>query len=194
MNLFHFSVHGMHTVDNRRRRGDNIQIEFPLQTLLNDFHVQKSQEAAAEAEAQGHGGFRIEYQGRVVDLELFQGVPHVGVGLPFSWVDPGVDHGHDFFVTRQGFLRQIGRVVNRVADPSFFYVFNARRNVADVAGRKFLQGNASVGIDAHFHHFEFFFRGPHFNAVPGLYFAVENPHVANHAPVAVVNGIEDQGL
>ena len=34
--------------------GNKIQIKFPLKAFLNYFHVQQSQEAAAEAKAQRH--------------------------------------------------------------------------------------------------------------------------------------------
>ena len=40
--------------------------DLPLQPLLDDLHMQKSQETAAEAEAQGGGGLRFEGEGRVV--------------------------------------------------------------------------------------------------------------------------------
>ena len=46
-------------VDNAGGGGDEIEIEFPLQPLLDDLHVQKAKEAAAEAKAQGGGGFRL---------------------------------------------------------------------------------------------------------------------------------------
>ena len=38
--------------DYRRRRGDQVQVVFALQALLDDFHVQHAEEAATEAEAQ----------------------------------------------------------------------------------------------------------------------------------------------
>ena len=41
-----------HFIDYRRRRGNQVKIVLTLQTLLNDFHVQQAEEAAAEAEAQ----------------------------------------------------------------------------------------------------------------------------------------------
>ncbi|CNV17779.1 Uncharacterised protein [Salmonella enterica subsp. enterica serovar Bovismorbificans] len=49
---FYFINHG-------RRSGDQIQIVFAFQTLLNDLHVQQAEEAAAEAKAQRRGAFRF---------------------------------------------------------------------------------------------------------------------------------------
>ena len=37
----------------RRRRGDELEVELALQALLDDLHVEQAEEAAAEAEAQG---------------------------------------------------------------------------------------------------------------------------------------------
>ena len=40
--------------------GDEVEIEFALEALLNDFHVEQAEEAAAEAEAESDGAFRLE--------------------------------------------------------------------------------------------------------------------------------------
>ncbi|SRN47893.1 Uncharacterised protein [Shigella flexneri] len=42
-----------------RRSGDQIQIVFTFQTLLDDLHVQQAKEAAAETKAQRAGAFRL---------------------------------------------------------------------------------------------------------------------------------------
>jgi hypothetical protein len=61
-------------VDHGRRGGDQIQIVFTLQPLLDDLHVQHAEEAAAEAEAQRGGALRFEEQGGIVQGELVEGV------------------------------------------------------------------------------------------------------------------------
>ena len=40
--------------------GDEVEVEFALEALLNDFHVEQAEEAAAEAEAEGDGTFGLE--------------------------------------------------------------------------------------------------------------------------------------
>ncbi|MNS13978.1 hypothetical protein D3C72_455830 [compost metagenome] len=57
-----------------RCRGDEVQVVFPLQTLLDDLHVQHAEEATTEAEAQCGGAFRLEEQGGIVQGELVEGV------------------------------------------------------------------------------------------------------------------------
>ena len=56
------------------RGGDEVEVELALQALLNDFHVEQAEEAAAEAEAEGDGAFGLEEKGRVVEAKFFEGV------------------------------------------------------------------------------------------------------------------------
>ena len=51
----HRAVGLVYLVDDARERGDEVEVKFALQPLLNDLHVQHSEEAAAEAEAQRDG-------------------------------------------------------------------------------------------------------------------------------------------
>ena len=48
--------------------GDKVEVELTLQPLRDDLHVQQAQETAAEAKAQGDGGFRLKGQRGVVEL------------------------------------------------------------------------------------------------------------------------------
>ena len=49
-------------VGNRGRRGNQVQIVFPLEPLLDDFQVQHAEKAAAEAEAERGRVFRLILQ------------------------------------------------------------------------------------------------------------------------------------
>ena len=40
--------------------GDEVEVVFAFEALLNDFHVEQAEESAAEAEAERDGGFRLE--------------------------------------------------------------------------------------------------------------------------------------
>lgn len=51
-------------------RGDDIQVELPLETLGDDLHVEQAQEAAAEAKAQRGTGLKFKGQGSVVQLQF----------------------------------------------------------------------------------------------------------------------------
>ena len=70
-------------LDGRDRR-DEVEIEFPLQPLLHDLHVEQAEEAAAEAEAERGRGLRLVVQGGIVELQPFERVAErlvlLGVG------------------------------------------------------------------------------------------------------------------
>ena len=53
--------------------GDEVEIEFALEALLNDLHVEQAEEAAAEAEAEGDGAFGLEEEGGIVEAKFFEG-------------------------------------------------------------------------------------------------------------------------
>ena len=56
----HAAVGFCHLVDDRGQCSHQIQVELPLQPLLDDLHVEHPQKAAAEPEAQGHRGLGLE--------------------------------------------------------------------------------------------------------------------------------------
>ena len=62
------------TVLDRRRRGDEVEVELALEPLLDDLHVQQAQEAAAEAEAERDRRFRLEADRGVVEVQLLERV------------------------------------------------------------------------------------------------------------------------
>ena len=66
--LYYLAVRKHYLVDDVRRGRDEVDAELAVETLLRNLHVQKAEEAAAEAEAQGRGVLRLEAYRRVVDL------------------------------------------------------------------------------------------------------------------------------
>ncbi len=97
------AVGELHPVHHAGGGGDQIQIVFPLQPLLDDLHVQQPQKAAAEAKAQGHRGLRLKGEGGVVELQLLQSVPQIGVVGAVRGVDAAEHHGLHRPVARQRF-------------------------------------------------------------------------------------------
>ena len=59
-------------IDDGRRGRDQVEIEFALQPLLNDFQMQQPQKAAAKAEAQRRGAFRLIGEARIVEMQFAQ--------------------------------------------------------------------------------------------------------------------------
>ena len=81
--------------------GDEVEIEFALQALLDDFHVEQAEEAAAEAEAERDGAFRLEEERRIVEAQFLQRFAQLGVLVRVDGVESGEDHGLDFFEAGQ---------------------------------------------------------------------------------------------
>ena len=114
--------------------GDEVEIEFALQTLLNDFHVEQAEEAAAEAEAEGDGTFGLEEERRIVEAKFFEGFAQLGVLVGVDGVESGEDHGLDFFEAGQGFDGGIGVVGDGVADFGVGDVLDVGDDESDFAG------------------------------------------------------------
>ena len=121
-------------VDNGGQRGDQVQIELPLQALLDDLHMKHTQEAAAETEAQCHRGFRLKGQRRVIQLQLLQRVTQVGVLGAILGIDAAVDHGLHRAVAGQRFRCRIGGVGDGITYTGIFHVLDGSREVTDLAG------------------------------------------------------------
>ena len=69
-----FSVRLVYFIRDAGGGGDDVEVEFALDALLDDLHVQQPQKAAAEAEAEGDGGIRLKDERGVVELQFEEGV------------------------------------------------------------------------------------------------------------------------
>ena len=58
--VFHYLI------NDARRSCNKVKIKLTLQTLLDDLHMQKPQEAATESESKRHRGFRFVGKGCIV--------------------------------------------------------------------------------------------------------------------------------
>ena len=107
--------------------------------------MQHSEEAAAEAEAESNGAFRLEGEGSVVELELFQRVAQVGVLAAVLGVNAAVDHSTGRAVAGQSIGAGLGRIGDGVAHLSVGNIFDACGEVSDIAGAKLGTGFKSNG-------------------------------------------------
>ncbi len=122
-----------------------IQIELPLQPLLDDLHVEHAQKAAAEAEAQGGGGLGLEGQGGVVELELLQGVPQIGILGAVLGVNAAVHHGAGGAVAGQGLGGGALHPGDGVAHLGVLHVLDGGGEVAHLAGDQLAAGLHAQG-------------------------------------------------
>ena len=134
IHLHHGAVGLVDVVDDGGQRGDQVQVEFPLQPLLDDLHMEHSQKAAAEAKAQRHGGFGLKGKGGVIELQLFQGVTKIGILGAVLGIDAAVHHGLDPPVAGQGLGGGIHGVGYGIAHPGIRHVFDGGSEIAHLTG------------------------------------------------------------
>ena len=98
----------MHEIGHGGRRRDDVQIEFALDALLDDLHMQQAQKAAAESEPERDGVVRLERERGVVELELKDCLFEIAELAPVQRIDPAKDHG--LYLLISGKRRRCGAV------------------------------------------------------------------------------------
>jgi hypothetical protein len=193
VHLHHGAVGLVDVVDDAGQRGHQVQVEFPLQPLLNDLHVQHAQKAAAEAEAQRCGGFRLKRQRRIVELQLFQRIPQIGVLAAVLGVDAAVHHGLGGAVARQR-LRGGGRGVgDGVAHAGIFNVLDAGGEIAYLAGLQAVRGLVAQRLEiAALQNGVLRAAGHHANGLALADGTLHDAEQHHHAHVGVVLAVEYQ--
>ena len=176
-----------------RQSCDEVKVKFALQAFLNDLHMQHAQKSAAEAERSR--AFRLEGQGCVVELKLFQRIAQIWVLAAVLGVYAAIDHRARRAIAGQSLCAGIGRCRYRVAHLGVGNVFDGSGEVSDVAGRKL---RARLKADrTHVANLEnaVFCAGrvqQHFGALGDA--AVKNAHENDNAAVAVILTVEDKRL
>ena len=125
----------------RRRRGDEVEVELALEPLLDDLHVEQAEEAAPEAEPEGDRALGLEGDRGVVEVELLERVAEERVVRAVERVDAGEDERLGLLVAGQRCGGgPLGRG-QRVADLAIADALEAGRDVADLAGGESLHGH-----------------------------------------------------
>jgi len=194
VDLQRLAVGGVHPVDDRGRRGDEVHLEFAFQAFLDDLHMQQAQEAAAEAEAQGLGGLGLEAEGGVVELELFQRGLEVLVIVGFRGIEAAEHHGLHFLEAGHGLGGRIGRQGDGIAHAGIAQGLDAAAKEAHLTGVQFLHVRGLGREHAQAQHFIFLAGAHEAHHVAQFHPAVHHTEEHHHALVAVVPGVEDQGL
>ncbi len=194
LDLDHRTVTHHHLIHHGRRGGNEVLVKFPLQTLLNDFHVQQAEEAAAEAETQGLGNFRLVLEGGIIELELFQGLAQGIVLVGLDRIQARENLRLDFLEARQGFAGLAVHLGNGVADLGGSQLLDAGNDKTDLTGPQHITlhrlGRKDTNLLAQLHrtggHEKYFFLGTQF--------AINNAHQHDHADIIIEPGIDDQCL
>ena len=101
---------GQHDVVlDRRRRGDEVEVELALEALLDDLHVEQAEEPAAEPEAERDRALRLVGEAGVVEVELLERVAEERVVLAADRVDAGEDEALGLLVAGERLVRRAAR-------------------------------------------------------------------------------------
>ena len=99
----------------RRRGGDEVQVELALEALLDDLHVEQAEEAAAEPEPERDRALRLVGEARVVEVELLERLAQQRVVLAADRVDAGEHEALGLLVAGQRLRRPGARWVVSVS-------------------------------------------------------------------------------
>ena len=132
-------------VHDRGGRGDEVEIVFAAEALLDDFQVQQAEEARAEAEAQRGAAFHLVAEARIVQPQLADALAQL---LEIGGVDreqAAEDHGLDFLVAFQRLGRPVLHRGDGVADAGLLHLLDLRGDEADFARAELRQVGALGG-------------------------------------------------
>ena len=133
VDLDHVAVGLRHAVQHARRRGDQVHVELALEPLLHDLHVQQPEEAAAEAEAQRHRGFRLEEERGVIQSQLLERLAQLRVLMALHRVEPGEHHRLQLLEAGERLGRRPVGLGDGIADLRVGHDLDAARDEADFA-------------------------------------------------------------
>src|SRR4029079_2408430 len=110
------------------------EVEFPLEPLAHDLHVEKPEESAAKAEAERLRGFGLVKERRVVELQLLERVAELGVVVRVGRIQAGENRWLDVLVAWQRLGGAVARTREGVANTQAADVLQACDDIADLSG------------------------------------------------------------
>ena len=153
-------------------------------------HPQKS---AAEAEAQRHGALRLEGQAGVIELELLQRVPQVGILAAVLGVNAAVHHGLGGPVARQRLTGGVRRVGDGIAHLGVLHVLDAGGEISHLAGLQSVRRLVADGLEIPALQHGVLRPGGHQpDGLPLTQRALLDAEIHHHAHVGVVLTVEHQ--
>ena len=193
VDLDHLAVGLRHAIQHARRGGDEVHVEFALEPLLHDLHVQQAEEAAAEAEAERHRRFRLEEERRVVEAQLLERFAQLGVLMALDRIQPGEHHRLELLEAGERRRRRPRGLGDGVADLRVGHHLDAARDEADFARARADSTGTAFGVNTPSDSTSWscrVFISVTFIAVPNR--AFEHAHDDHDAAVGVVPRVEDQ--
>ena len=108
VDFYHLARRRRDAVLHARRGRDQVDVEFALEALLHDFHVQQAEKAAAETESERHRVLRLVEKRGVVELQFSERIAQCFVIARVHREKACENHGLDGFEARERRGRAIG--------------------------------------------------------------------------------------
>ena len=140
VDLEHLPVGRRHAIQHARRGRHEIHVELALEPLLDDLHVQQSEEAAAESKSERRRRFGLEEKRRVVQPQLLERFAQLGVLMALDRIQAREDHRLQLFEAGKRFGRRPVRFGDRVADLGVADGLDVRDDEADFARPELVDG------------------------------------------------------
>ena len=157
--------------------------------------MQQSQKTAAEAEAQGDRRLRLIVQGGIVELQLFQRIPEIGIFRTIRRIKSAVDHGLHLAVAGQRLLAGVVRIRHGIADSRVLDILDGRGDIAYHARRKLVTGDKlSCSEVADLDNLLLRPGRHHLNRRAAPYRTLHHTAEDYDAPVGIVHRVKDQRL
>ena len=121
-------------VDHRGCGGNEVHIEFALETLLHDFHVQQAEESTTKTKTQRLGYFGLVHQRGVIEFEFFQRVAQRIVLIGFNREQTREHLRLNFLKARQGLGRGSRYQRDGVTHLGGFEFFDTGDNETNLTG------------------------------------------------------------
>ncbi len=129
----------VHFVDDAGRGGDEVEVVFARQALLDDLEVEEAEEAAAEAEAERGAGLHLEAERGVVEAQLVEAVAELLEVVGVDREEAAEDDRLDELEAGEGGGRGAPGVGDGVADAGLGDFLDLRGDEADLAGAELAQ-------------------------------------------------------
>ena len=173
---------------------DDVHVEFAVQPLLNDLHVQQPEESAAEPESERQRAFRLERERSVVELQFFERRAQVLVLVGLHRVDAREDHRLHVLESGDGLFGGVGHRGDRVADLHVRRGLDPRADIPHVSGPDLLSGLHLEFQHAYFVGVVLAARVEKLHVVALAQRAVEDAEIGDDSAEGVEHRVEDQRL
>src|SRR5687767_12267887 len=182
----------MNPILHARYSGNEVQLVFALETLLDDLHVQEPEKSAAEPEAECGRCLGLIVQGRVVQLKLLERVAQRLVLLGICRVYARENEGSHIAISRQRLAGAIRRIEDRVAGACLPNRAHVCDNVSDLTRTQLIGLHLAKLVEADLRYFVHRLARAESDLRAGANRSIHNSNAWNRSAIAVIVGVVDE--